>query len=237
MTTVNQLIVNASVHPLAVGRRQRTSKRGPYSRIQDKLEDRIGDVRAALRSCASVAAAARKLGTDREALAYFCRVYDIPSVERNWYYSDWFKRLTPIAGFDELPGMIGQPKRKSEFVIRRPTGQLMKRIDHDGPPRVADIKAAVCEHFCIAEEDLISPRHKHAFAHPRQMAMLLMRELTDHSFPIIARYLGGRDHTTIIQGIRSVQKRINTIPEWADHYMALKLHLTMRPANDEGGDV
>jgi chromosomal replication initiator protein len=59
-------------------------------------------------------------------------------------------------------------------------------------------------------------------AWPRQVAMYLTRELTDHSLPSIGRYFGNRDHTTVLYAIRAVEKRMASDPVYRGDVEALK---------------
>lgn len=77
------------------------------------------------------------------------------------------------------------------------------------PVRVADVLAAVATEFGVTRGELIGDRRARAIARPRQVAYLLARELTPQSLPAIGRSFGDRDHSTIIAGIRSLQR-------WAD---------------------
>jgi len=52
--------------------------------------------------------------------------------------------------------------------------------------------------------DLLSARRTRSLARPRQVAMALAKELTEHSLPEIGEAFGGRDHTTVLHGCRVV---------------------------------
>ncbi len=62
----------------------------------------------------------------------------------------------------------------------------------------------VCEIFSITLADLKGNSRKKNFVHPRQIAMYLINDLTDLPLMAIGDVLGGRDHTTIMHGIRSI---------------------------------
>ena len=72
---------------------------------------------------------------------------------------------------------------------------------------IADVQRAVAERYGLAIADLKSSRRDYPIAHPRQVAMLLARNLTGRSLSEIGRRMGDRDHSTIITGCRSVTKR------------------------------
>lgn len=67
-----------------------------------------------------------------------------------------------------------------------------------------NIQRTVSEYYKIRHADLISTRRARAIARPRQIAMALAKELTEHSLPEIGRAFGGRDHTTVIHACRRI---------------------------------
>lgn len=64
------------------------------------------------------------------------------------------------------------------------------------------IIAAVEGYYKLPARSLVSRTRRHAIAHPRQVAMLLMQAYTPASTTMIGRILGGRDHTTVLYGVR-----------------------------------
>ncbi|CAB4199215.1 Chromosomal replication initiator, DnaA C-terminal [uncultured Caudovirales phage] len=74
--------------------------------------------------------------------------------------------------------------------------------------RVHDIVTAAALHFRITEAEIKGASRKQRFALPRQIAMFLAREMTAASYPVIARVIGGRDHTTILWGDRKIAAAI-----------------------------
>lgn len=72
------------------------------------------------------------------------------------------------------------------------------------------IVIAICKYFDVASEDLIGVSRKKELVAPRQIAMFLMREELNHSFPNIGDELGGRDHTTIMHGYTKVREQLKT---------------------------
>jgi chromosomal replication initiator protein len=76
-----------------------------------------------------------------------------------------------------------------------------------GPERritVDEIQKTVAEHFQLKQADLLSDRRNRAVARPRQIAMYLCKQHTTRSYPDIGRRFGGRDHTTVLHGVRKV---------------------------------
>lgn len=72
-----------------------------------------------------------------------------------------------------------------------------------------DILSTTAKHFDV-EPALVRGRGRQAaLVTPRQIAMYLARELTPHSYPEIAEFFGGRDHSTVIYAVRKVNERIS----------------------------
>ena len=71
---------------------------------------------------------------------------------------------------------------------------------------IDDIQRKVAEHYNIRLADMIGPKRARNVARPRQIAMYLSKQLTSRSLPEIGRRFGGRDHTTIMHGIRKVEE-------------------------------
>ncbi len=75
------------------------------------------------------------------------------------------------------------------------------------------IQQAVAEFFNIEIEDLKAQRRTRNITFPRQIAMYIIRELTDYSLPKIGEEFGGRDHTTVIHAYEKIQNSIKEDPE------------------------
>jgi chromosomal replication initiator protein len=70
---------------------------------------------------------------------------------------------------------------------------------------VEEIQRKVSEHYNIRLSDMIGPKRVRTYARPRQVAMYLCKQLTSRSLPEIGRCFGGRDHTTIMYGVRKIE--------------------------------
>ena len=68
---------------------------------------------------------------------------------------------------------------------------------------------AVEKHFNLKDGDLVSQKKTKDISYPRQMCMYIMRELTKQSLPKIGQALGGRDHTTVLHGIKKIENDID----------------------------
>ncbi len=68
-----------------------------------------------------------------------------------------------------------------------------------------NIQKTVAEYFKMKVSDLLSKRRNRSVARPRQIAMTLAKELTNHSLPEIGEAFGGRDHTTVLHACRTIK--------------------------------
>jgi len=101
------------------------------------------------------------------------------------------QRLASI-GLDEAQSLLGASMRS-------------------GPERritVDEIQKTVADHFNMKQVDLLSERRTRAIARPRQIAMYLCKQHTTRSYPDIGRRFGGRDHTTVLHGVRKIEELI-----------------------------
>lgn len=84
-----------------------------------------------------------------------------------------------------------------------------------------NIQRTVAEYFKIKVSDLLSKRRSRSVARPRQIAMALSKELTNHSLPEIGEAFGGRDHTTVLHACRTIVRFRQTDDDIADDYTKL----------------
>ncbi|WP_432455251.1 MULTISPECIES: chromosomal replication initiator protein DnaA [unclassified Agarivorans] len=71
---------------------------------------------------------------------------------------------------------------------------------------IDNIQKTVAEYYKIKIADLLSKRRSRSVARPRQLAMALAKELTNHSLPEIGDAFGGRDHTTVLHACRKISQ-------------------------------
>ena len=71
---------------------------------------------------------------------------------------------------------------------------------------IEEIQRKVAEHYNIRLSDMIGPKRVRTLARPRQIAMYLAKQMTSRSLPEIGRRFGGRDHTTIMHGVRKIEE-------------------------------
>jgi hypothetical protein len=73
------------------------------------------------------------------------------------------------------------------------------------PLYVTDIVTFTAAYFRIPMIEFMSVRRTHNLSYPRHICMWLSKELTPRSLPYIGKRIGGRDHTTVLHGIRKIE--------------------------------
>ena len=91
---------------------------------------------------------------------------------------------------------------------------------------ISNIKKTVAQYYNIRVTDLDSQRRTRSLARPRQMAMALAKELTNHSLPEIGDEFGGRDHTTVLHAQRKIAELRDSDPKIDEDYRILLRTLT-----------
>ncbi len=89
-----------------------------------------------------------------------------------------------------------------------------------------NIQRTVAEYYKIKVADLMSRRRSRSVARPRQVAMALAKELTNHSLPEIGDSFGGRDHTTVLHGCRKIKELRESNSDIREDYKNLLRSLT-----------
>jgi chromosomal replication initiator protein len=91
---------------------------------------------------------------------------------------------------------------------------------------IDSIKKTVAQHYNIHVSDLNSPRRTRSIARPRQIAMSLAKELTNHSYPEIGENFGDRNHTTVMHACKKVTELRHTDPKIKEGYNIIQRILT-----------
>ena len=89
-----------------------------------------------------------------------------------------------------------------------------------------NIQRTAAEYYKIKVSDMMSRRRSRSVARPRQMAMALSKELTNHSLPEIGDSFGGRDHTTVLHACRKIKELRETNADIREDYKNLLRSLT-----------
>jgi chromosomal replication initiator protein len=127
----------------------------------------------------------------------------------------------------ELEGALRRIVATSEFTGRPITLDLVREALRDVLAlqeklvTIENIQKTVAEYYKIRIADLLSKRRSRSIARPRQVAMALAKELTNHSLPEIGDAFGGRDHTTVLHGCRRVKELRETERRVGEDYMNL----------------
>ena len=91
---------------------------------------------------------------------------------------------------------------------------------------VENIQKTVAEYYNIKLSDLLSKRRSRSITRPRQMAMALTKELTNHSLPEIGEAFNGRDHTTVLHACKKIKDLRKENPSHEEDYRNLNRALT-----------
>lgn len=127
----------------------------------------------------------------------------------------------------ELEGALRRVVATSNFTGRPITLEFAKEALRDllalqeRLVTIENIQKMVAEYYKIRIADLLSKRRNRSIARPRQMAMALAKELTNHSLPEIGDAFGGRDHTTVLHGCKRIKELRESERRVGEDYMNL----------------
>ena len=127
----------------------------------------------------------------------------------------------------ELEGALRRVVANAEFTGQNISVEFTKDAlrdmisAQDKMVSIDNIQKTVAEYFNIRASDLLSSKRSRTIARPRQVAMALAKELTNHSLPEIGENFGGRDHTTVLYATRKVAELRDTDHRFSDDYQAL----------------
>jgi len=99
-------------------------------------------------------------------------------------------------------------------------------IIQDKQITMENIQKTTAEYYKIRVADLLSKRRNRSIARPRQVAMAISKELTNHSLPEIGDAFGGRDHTTVLHACRKIKELRKTEHRIEEDYINLTNTLT-----------
>jgi chromosomal replication initiator protein len=127
----------------------------------------------------------------------------------------------------ELEGALRRVIANARFTGTRITIDQVKRAlrdllaIQDRQVGIDNIQRTVAEYYNIKISDILSKRRNRSIARPRQMAMCLAKELTNHSLPEIGEAFGGRDHTTVLHACRKIAELRESSADVAEDYKNL----------------
>ena len=132
----------------------------------------------------------------------------------------------------ELEGALKRVIAHAHFMGRDITIELIREslkdllALQDKLVSIDNIQRTVAEYYKIKISDLLSKRRSRSVARPRQVAMALSKELTNHSLPEIGDAFGGRDHTTVLHGCRKIAQLRESDADICEDYKNLLRTLT-----------
>jgi chromosomal replication initiator protein len=132
----------------------------------------------------------------------------------------------------ELEGALKRVIASANFMRRDIDVDLVKEslrdllALQDKQVSLDNIQRTVAEYYKIKVADLMSRRRSRSVARPRQVAMALAKELTNHSLPEIGDSFGGRDHTTVLHACRKIKELRDSSSDIHEDYKNLLRSLT-----------
>ena len=131
----------------------------------------------------------------------------------------------------ELEGALRRVIANARFTGSRISIEQVKRAlrdllaIQDRQVGIDNIQRTVAEYYNIKISDILSKRRNRTIARPRQVAMALAKELTNHSLPEIGEAFGGRDHTTVLHACRKIAELRDSNADVAEDYKNLSRQL------------
>ena len=132
----------------------------------------------------------------------------------------------------ELEGALRRVVANAQFTGSAITLEFAKDalqdllVSQDKMVTLDNIQKTVAEYCRIRVSDLLSPRRTRSVTRPRQIAMALAKELTNHSLPEIGSAFGGRDHTTVLHACRRISDLRETDAQINSDYINLLRNLS-----------
>ncbi|MGS2718360.1 chromosomal replication initiator protein DnaA [Eionea flava] len=132
----------------------------------------------------------------------------------------------------ELEGALKRVIANATFTQRAISVDLVKEALkdllalQDKQVSIGNIQKVVGEYYKVKMSDLLSKRRSRSVARPRQVAMALAKELTNHSLPEIGDAFGGRDHTTVLHACRKIKELTDVDSEIQQDLKNLQRQLT-----------
>jgi len=127
----------------------------------------------------------------------------------------------------ELEGALRRIIASANFTGRTITVDFVREVLRDllhvqaKLVTIENIQKTVADYYQIRTSDLLSKRRSRSITRPRQFAMALAKELTNHSLPEIGDAFGGRDHTTVLHAVRKVVELRDTEARLDEDYQKL----------------
>ncbi len=132
----------------------------------------------------------------------------------------------------DLEGALNTLAARANFTGRTITAEFAQETLRDllraqqALVSIPNIQKTVADYYGLPLRELLSKRRTRSLARPRQVAMALAKELTEHSLPEIGDAFGGRDHTTVLHACRQVRSLVETDPKLHEDWDKLLRKLT-----------
>lgn len=115
-------------------------------------------------------------------------------------------------------------KMISEYLVYECLKDII--LTHERVIKISNIQSIVSDYYNIKVVDLLSKKRFREIVRPRQMAITLTKDLTNHSLLEIGRFFGGRDHTTILHAVRTIKRLAISNASIRNDYQNLSNKLT-----------
>jgi hypothetical protein len=90
------------------------------------------------------------------------------------------------------------------------------------PATIKNIQTLVSDKYGVSIPEIVSARRDKSVIVPRHVAFYLVKKLTTYSYPVIGRYFGGRDHSTIIHAVQKIEARMESEPDLRRDVLSLR---------------
>ena len=111
--------------------------------------------------------------------------------------------FTRVVSFSQLLN-----EKLDKKFVKRTLNDIFSDMEKKVTPE--KIKKAVCKHYGIKISEIESSKKTNNIAFPRQIAMYLIREMTDYSLPKIGQLFGGKHYTTVMYACEKIEDEIKT---------------------------
>ena len=107
--------------------------------------------------------------------------------------------------------------------------EVLKDLIKEARPQltIESIQSVVCDYLGIPEDLVRARTRKREVVQARQVAMFFSKEITNHSLKRIGLHFGGRDHSTVIHAVRSVEDQVDTDPSFREMVTAIRKKLEL----------
>lgn len=110
-------------------------------------------------------------------------------------------------------------------IAQQALGTVIKNMEGGRPLNVNKILKAVCNFYSVTMPEIKGKRRNKEVVIPRQIAMYLMYDMTETPFMSIGELLGGRDHTTVMHGVRKVENELKLSPRVQNEIADIKQYI------------